>query len=94
MPMSAKRTDVASVKSDVVSDRHIFADLYGGFLIECVEDGAVLYVDAVGDANGVDIAAYDGVEPYRAVASDDDVADDRCVGCDECSFADAGCESP
>jgi hypothetical protein len=53
----------------------VIADFDCRFLIEGVEHRAVLYVDAVADAYGVDVAAYYGVEPYGAVVAHDHVAD-------------------
>ena len=70
---------VGAVDGDVVSDGNIVADGDGALLIERVEDGSVLNVDMVADADAVDVAAQHGVEPDAATVADDGVTDDGCV---------------
>ena len=41
-----------------------------------VEDGAVLDIGVGADADGVDIAAQDGVHPDRGVLAEGDIADE------------------
>jgi hypothetical protein len=47
-----------------------------------VEDGAILNVGAGADADGVDIAAQDGVHPDRGALAEHDVADELGGGVD------------
>ena len=54
---------MAAVERDIVPDGDIVTDLDRGLLIEGMEDGAVLDIHIVADADGVDVTAEDGVEP-------------------------------
>ena len=80
----------AAVECGVVSYGDVVAQLYDGLAVEGVEHGAVLYVDGIAEADGVDVAAQDGAVPDAAVASHPDVAhEDGCLG-QEASFARLG----
>lgn len=74
----------------VVAYGYIVAYLDGGFLVEGVQHRAVLYVDAVADAYGVDISAQHGVEPYAAVVADGDIAYELGCGGEKASLAVGG----
>lgn len=68
--------DFCAVEDDIMPDGYVVADFDYGFFVQGVEDGAVLDVDAVADADGIDVAAEYGSEPDAAAFADDDVADD------------------
>ena len=68
------------------SYRHVVADFYGGFFIQCVQHGAVLYVYTVADCDGVDIAAQHGIEPHAAFVAHCHVAHYGCVVGEEAVF--------
>ena len=65
------------VDGDVVPDGDVVANLDGGFLVERMQDGAVLDIDAIPDADGVHIAADDRPEPDAASFANHHVANDR-----------------
>ena len=81
-------TDMAAVERDIVPDGDIVADLDRGLLIEGVEDGAVLDIDVVADADGIDVTAEDGVEPDTAALPEDDISDDGSVDSEEAVLTD------
>ena len=59
-----------------MSDGDVVAYLECCFLIEGMEAAAVLYVDSVADADVVDIASHNGIEPYGALVAHGDIAHD------------------
>ena len=69
------------VDRHVVPDRHVVADLDGRFLIKRMQDGPILDVHPIPDADGVDVAPQDGVEPDAAALPDLHVTDDGGVVC-------------
>ena len=79
---------MAAVERDIVPDGDIVADLDRGLLIEGVEDGAVLDIDVVADADGIDVTAEDGVEPDTAALPEDDISDDGSVDSEEAVLTD------
>ena len=81
-------TDMAAVECDIVPDRDIVTDLNGRLLIEGMEDGAVLDIHVVADADGIDVTAEDGVEPDAAALSKDDISDDGSVDSEEAVLTD------
>ena len=58
-----------------MTDRDAVADGAGGVGVD-VDDGRVLHVRIVADADVVDVAAQDGVEPDVRVAAQEHAADD------------------
>src|SRR5690554_2895497 len=60
----------------VVPDRDIITNDGYRFLIECVNNGAILNVDSVADTDGVDITPQHGIEPDAAVVTDDHITND------------------
>ena len=44
-----------------------------------MQDTSILNVDPVSDADGVDISPQDGIEPYAAIVSHDNIANDSGV---------------
>ena len=85
---------LCAVYGYIVPYGHVVADFDGGFLVEGVQYRAVLYVYAVADADGVDIAAQHGVEPYAASVAHYYVADNGGVVGKETVFAEFRCEAP
>ena len=81
-------TDMAAVERDIVPDGDIVTDLDRGLLIEGMEDGAVLDIDVVADADGIDVTAEDGVEPDTAALPEDDISDDGSVDSEEAVLTD------
>ena len=81
-------TDMAAVERDIVPDGDIVTDLDRGLLIEGMEDGAVLDIHVVADADGVDVTAEDGVEPDAAALPEDDISDDGSVDSEEAVLTD------
>jgi len=55
-----------------------------------MDDDAVLDIDLVADANAVDVAADDGIEPDAAFIAYLYVADDGGIGGDETTFSKFG----
>jgi hypothetical protein len=47
-----------------------------------MNDRAILHVDLVAHANGIDIATNHGIEPETAIIAGDHVTDDRGIGSD------------
>ena len=88
MPMRGVVTDMAAVERDIVPDGDIVTDLDRGLLIEGMEDGAVLDIHIVADADGVDVTAEDGVEPDAAALPEDDISDDGSVDSEEAVLTD------
>ena len=56
-----------------MTDRDVVADLDRRLLVEGVQDGAILDIDIASDTDGVYIAPKDGIEPYTASITEDDV---------------------
>ena len=81
-------TDMAAVERDIVPDGDIVTDLDCGLLIEGMQDGAVLDIDVVADADGIDVTAEDGVEPDAAALPEDDISDDGSVDSEEAVLTD------
>jgi len=79
---------MAAVERDIVPDGDIVTDLDGRLLIEGMEDGAVLDIDVVADADGVDVTAEDGVKPDAAALPEDDISDDGSVDSEEAVLTD------
>ena len=69
----------AAMEGDVMSDGDVVAYLECCFLIEGMETAAVLYVDSVADADVVDIASHNGIEPYGTLVAHGDIAYDSGV---------------
>ena len=67
--------DTGAVNGGVVADRNVVAQFDYRFLVEGVQYGAVLDVDAIAEADGVNVAAKDGAVPDGAVVAHRDVAD-------------------
>jgi hypothetical protein len=59
-----------------VAHGDVVANVDAILFFHAVEDGVVLNVGIMADANLVDVAAEDGVHPDAGVFSDDDVADE------------------
>ena len=85
--------DLGAVDRYVMTDRHVVANLDGRFLIQGMKNGPILDIDSVTDANGVDIAAENGVEPNAATLADLNVTDDGGVVRKERVFANFRCEA-
>ena len=66
--------DRAAVEHGGMADHHVGADEQRVGLVRHVQHGAVLHVRPRPDADEVDVAAHDGVEPERGVVADLDVA--------------------
>ena len=67
----------------VVADGDIVADDGLGFLVSGVDDDTILDVDFTADADAVDIAAYDGIEPDAGPVTDLDISDHGGIGGDK-----------
>ena len=85
--------DLGPVDGHIVADGDIVADFYGRFLIEGVQNGTVLDVDVVADADGIDVAAHHGVEPDGTAVAHHHVADDGGVLGQEAVLADLRLEA-
>ncbi len=59
-----------------MADGNVVADGGGGAQVGAVQDGAVLNVDFVANADAVDIAAHHRLKPDAAIVADDHVAND------------------
>ena len=73
--------DFGSVNRHVVPDGYIVANFDGRFLIQRVQNGTVLYVDAVADSDGIDISPQHCVEPDAATVTNFDIAHNRGIVC-------------
>ena len=81
----------ASVHDGIVTDRYIIADDRLRFLIGAVQHRPVLDIDAMPDADCIDIAADDCIPPHAAIIAHDDIAyDDRGV-CEVAVASELGC---
>ena len=83
----------AAVDGGVVADGAAVADDYGVKAALAVEDGAVLDVGAGADADGVHVAAEDGVHPDGGLGAEMDVADDLGGGVDVAAGGEGGGEA-
>src|SRR5687767_8732235 len=72
--------DSATVQNDRVSDGDAVADVEREFTVVDMEDGVVLDVAIVTDADGVDIAAQGSVAPDAGTLADFHIADDLGAG--------------
>ena len=79
---------MCAVNGNIVTDRDIVAYDDSRFLVEGMEDGAVLDIDVVAETNRVDVAAEDSIEPYRAAVANDGITNDSGVGCEETVVSD------
>ena len=79
--------DGGAVDGDVMTYRDIVAYLDGRFLVKRVQHAAVLYVDTVAYAYGVDVAAQYGAEPDAAFVAHYYIAYDGGVVGKETIFA-------
>ena len=82
--------DHAAVDGGVVADGDPVAHDDGIEVALAVEHGAVLHVGVGADADGVDVAAQDGVHPDRGVLAEHDVAEDLGGGVDVATGGDLG----
>ena len=64
-----------------MSHRYIVTDGDSAFLVEGVQDGAVLDIHVIANLNPIDIAAQYSVEPDGATITDDGITDDSCILC-------------
>lgn len=81
---------LATMYDGVMADGDVVADDGLGFLVGGVYDDAVLYVDLIADADAVDVAADDGVEPDACFVAYFDVSNYGCIGGDEAVFSKFG----
>jgi hypothetical protein len=78
------------VDGDVVADGHPVADDDGVAVALAVEDAAVLHIGAGADADGIHVAAQDGVHPDRRTLAEDHVAKDLRRDVDVATGSDLG----
>src|SRR5258705_10117983 len=76
-------TKFTAMYNGVVADGDIVADDGLGFLVSGVDDDTILDVDLIADADAVDIAAYDGIEPDAGLVTDLDISDHGGIGGDK-----------
>src|SRR6185437_10012812 len=72
----------AAVHRRVVANRHQLAHNDRVEVAHSVEHGAVLHVALCADADGVHVAAHDGVHPDAGLLAEHDIADDLRGGID------------
>ena len=75
----------------IVPNGYIVADNGFAALVRAMDDGTILHIDLVAQADAVDIAADNGVEPHTARITHFHVAHNSSVGCNKAGFAPAGC---
>jgi len=68
--------DFAAVEDDVVAHGDVVANVDAILFFHAVENGVVLNVGVMADADLVDVAAEDGVHPDAGVLAENDVADE------------------
>ena len=86
--------DFGAVDNHIMAYGYVVANLYGRLLVEGVQYGAVLNVHTVADADGIDIAAQHGAEPYAALVAHDHIAHYNGVAGQKTIFAYNGVEAP
>jgi hypothetical protein len=69
--------DVGTMDSDIVAYRDFITNLNDGLLIESVQDGAILYIDAIANADGIDVATYHSSEPEATLSSNLHITDNN-----------------
>lgn len=79
----------ATVHYGVMTDGYVVADGDPGFFIGTMDDDAILDIHLVADADAVDIAADDGIEPDAAVIAHLHVSHDGSVRRDKTIFSKA-----
>ncbi len=72
----AARFDGASVENDGVADGDVVANVDSVLVFHAVEDGVVLNVGVVADADLVHVAAENGVHPDAGVLAHYDISDE------------------
>ena len=85
--------DRCAMDCHIMADGDIVANMDCGLLVESMEDSAILDVDMIANADGVDIATEDSAEPDAAAFADNGIADDGGVIGKEGILADKGCET-
>lgn len=73
--------DLGAVDGYIVTYGYVVADFDGRFFIKGVQNGAVLDIYAVADADGIDVAPQNGAEPKAASFSYFYIADHGCIVC-------------
>ena len=83
MPRMARRVlNYAAVHGGVVADRQPVAHDDRVAVALAVKDAAILHIGAGADADGVDVAAQNGVHPDGRALTEDDVAENLRRGVD------------
>jgi hypothetical protein len=82
--------EFAAVYDSVVTDGDVVANKGLGLLVSGVYDHAVLYVYFIADADAVDVAAYDGIEPDTYIIADLDVSYHSSIRGDKAIFSKFG----
>jgi hypothetical protein len=76
MPIRQRASTVQPWRMHVVADGDVVADVDAVLFFHAVEDGVVLNVGIMADADLVDVAAENGVHPDAGVFAENDIADD------------------
>ena len=69
-----------------MSYAHIVTNAGWIFFVGTVDDGIVLDVDPVADADAIDIATDHGIEPDAAMVAHPHIANNGGIGCNEYIF--------
>ena len=67
------------MNGNVMTNRHVVADMGGTCLVGDMHTTAVLDVGAVADGDRGHVASDDGIEPYGALIAHGDIANNRGV---------------